>query len=208
MDDKKLNERESLELITEMIERTKQRYVGDGNIMLMWGYTSVAVAVLIWVLLAVTGNPAWNWLWFLIWIIGLGGSKLISRNEREKFGVKSYSDKMTSNLWSVVGWTAIVSSLLCFAFMFFLGVNSWLTMMVFALVIVPFAEIAQGIVVNEKTLIAGGAVGLLAGLITICCITGGVGLKASWFMPMFIVVFIAMMIIPGHILNRKNSAQQ
>ncbi|MBR6247662.1 MAG: hypothetical protein IKQ89_01510 [Muribaculaceae bacterium] len=208
MDDKKLNERESLELITEMIERTKQRYVGDGNIMLVWGYTSVAVAVLIWVLLAVTGNPAWNWLWFLIWIIGLGGSKLISRNEREKFGVKSYSDKMTSNLWSVVGWTAIVSSLLCFAFMFFLGVNSWLTMMVFALVIVPFAEIAQGIVVNEKTLIAGGAVGLLAGLITICCITGGVGLKASWFMPMFIVVFIAMMIIPGHILNRKNSAQQ
>lgn len=208
MDDKKLNERESLELITEMIERTKQRYVGDGNIMLVWGYTSVAVAVLIWVLLAVTGNPAWNWLWFLIWIIGLGGSKLISRNEREKFGVKSYSDKMTSNLWSVVGWTAIVSSLLCLAFMFFLGVNSWLTMMVFALVIVPFAEIAQGIVVNEKTLIAGGAVGLLAGLITICCITGGVGLKASWFMPMFIVVFIAMMIIPGHILNRKNSAQQ
>ncbi len=208
MDDKKLNERESLELITEMIERTKQRYVGDGNIMLVWGYTSVAVAVLIWVLLAVTGNPAWNWLWFLIWIIGLGGSKLISRNEREKFGVKSYSDKMTSNLWSVVGWTAIVSSLLCCAFMFFLGVNSWLTMMVFALVIVPFAEIAQGIVVNEKTLIAGGAVGLLAGLITICCITGGVGLKASWFMPMFIVVFIAMMIIPGHILNRKNSAQQ
>ncbi len=208
MDDKKLNERESLELITEMIERTKQRYVGDGNIMLVWGYTSVAVAVLIWVLLAVTGNPVWNWLWFLIWIIGLGGSKLISRNEREKFGVKSYSDKMTSNLWSVVGWTAIVSSLLCFAFMFFLGVNSWLTMMVFALVIVPFAEIAQGIVVNEKTLIAGGAVGLLAGLITICCITGGVGLKASWFMPMFIVVFIAMMIIPGHILNRKNSAQQ
>lgn len=208
MDDKKLNERESLELITEMIERTKQRYVGDGNIMLVWGYTSVAVAVLIWVLLAVTGNPAWNWLWFLIWIIGLGGSKLISRNEREKFGVKSYSDKMTSNLWSVVGWTAIVSSLLCFAFMFFLGVNSWLTMMVFALVIVPFAEIAQGIMVKEKTLIAGGAVGLLAGLITICCITGGVGLKASWFMPMFIVVFIAMMIIPGHILNRKNSAQQ
>ncbi len=207
MDDKKLNERESLELITEMIERTKQRYVGDGNIMLVWGYTSVAVAVLIWVLLAVTGNPAWNWLWFLIWIIGLGGSKLISRNEREKFGVKSYSDKMTSNLWSVVGWTAIVSSLLCFAFMFFLGVNSWLTMMVFALVIVPFAEIAQGIMVKEKTLIAGGAVGLLAGLITICCITGGVGLKASWFMPMFIVVFIAMMIIPGHILNRKNSAK-
>ena len=208
MEDKKINEHESLEIITSMIARTKERYVGDGNIMLMWGYTSVAVAVLIWVLLAVTGNPAWNWLWLLIWIIGGSGSTLISRKQRDKFGVKSYSDKMTSNLWSVVGWTAIVSTLLCLVFMLFLGVNSWLTMMVFALVVVPFAEIAQGIVVNEKTLIVGGAVGLLAGMFTVCCITGGVGLRVSWFMPLYIVVFIAMLIIPGHIINHKNKWQQ
>ena len=46
MEDKKMTEKESLELITAMIQRTKERYVGDGNIMLMWGYLSVVVAVL------------------------------------------------------------------------------------------------------------------------------------------------------------------
>lgn len=35
MKEKKISERESLEIITEMISRTKDRYISDGNIMLM-----------------------------------------------------------------------------------------------------------------------------------------------------------------------------
>lgn len=62
MEDKKLTEQESLELITTMIRRTRERYIGDGNIMLMWGYLSVAVAALVWIMLAVTGHQAWNYL--------------------------------------------------------------------------------------------------------------------------------------------------
>ena len=76
-------------------------------------------------------------------------------------------------------------------------------MLMFALIIVPFAEIAQGIILKEKCLVAGGAVGLAAGIVTACCIAGGIELYLSWFMPMFIVAFMSMMIIPGHILNRK-----
>ena len=70
MEDKKMTEKESLELITSMIQRTRERYVGDGNIMLMWGYLSVAVAALVWILLVKTHNPLWNWLWFAIGVIG------------------------------------------------------------------------------------------------------------------------------------------
>ena len=46
MDEKKLTEKESIILITEMISRTKERYIGDGNIMLMWGYLTVLVSIL------------------------------------------------------------------------------------------------------------------------------------------------------------------
>ena len=38
-------------------------------------------------------------------------------------------------------------------------------MLAFALIIVPFAEVAQGIVFKETTLIVGGAIGLFAGLL-------------------------------------------
>ncbi len=43
MEDKKLTEKESLELIASMIARTKARYLGSGNILLMWGYIVVII---------------------------------------------------------------------------------------------------------------------------------------------------------------------
>ena len=203
MEDRKLTEKESLEVITSTIARTKERYIGDGNIMLMWGYLIVAVALLIWILLITTHNSAWNWLWFLIWIVGGTATPIMARKQQSANGVKNYSDTLTSRVWSTVGFSAIASTFMCLGFLLFKGIDTWSMMFAFALIIVPFAEIAEGIIINEKSLMAGGAIGLLAGIFTICCIAGGVALYAIWFMPMFIVAFIAMMIIPGHILNRK-----
>lgn len=203
MDDKKLTEKESLEVITSMIARTKERYIGDGNIMLLWGYLIVAVAALIWVLIATTHHPAWNWLWFLIWIIGGTATPIMSRKNQTRNGVKNYSDTLSSRIWSTVGFSAIASTFMCLGFLLFKGIDAWSMMLAFALIIVPFAEIAQGIVIKEKSLVTGGSLGLLAGIFTLCCIAGRVTLYASWFMPVFIAAFTAMMIIPGHILNHK-----
>lgn len=44
MKEKKLTEQESISIIAEMISRTKERYIGDGNIMLMWGWLTIAVS--------------------------------------------------------------------------------------------------------------------------------------------------------------------
>ena len=42
MEERKLNEKESLELITRMIRNTKHNLeIGDGNIFLFWGYLTV-----------------------------------------------------------------------------------------------------------------------------------------------------------------------
>ena len=203
MEEKQLTEKESLQLITSMIARTRQRYLGDGNIMLMWGYLIVAVTALIWVLLATTHNVAWNWLWFLIWIIGGTATPIMAKKREQKIGVKNYSDTISSRIWSTVGFSAIAATAISLAFLFIKGIDTWSSMLALPLIIVPFGEIAQGIVIKEKTLVAGGAVGLLVGLFTIACIAGHVALYASWFMPLFMVAFIAMMIIPGHILNHK-----
>ena len=202
MEERNITEKESLEIITSMIAQTKRRYIGDGNIMLMWGYLIVAVAVLIWTLLVVTHNPVWNWLWFLIWIIGGTATPIMAKKRQQKTGVKNYSDTLTSRIWSMVGFSAIASTFMCLAFLLIKGIDAWSMMFAFALIIVPFGEIAEGIVIKEKSLVAGGAVGLLAGIFTICCIAGHVTLYATWFMPIFIIAFIAMMIVPGHILNR------
>lgn len=204
MEEKQLTEKESLEVITEMISRTKERYMmGDGNIMLMWGYLIIAVTALIWTLLVVTHNPAWNWLWFLIWVVGGTITPLMAKKKEIKKGAKSYSDKLVSQIWSTVGYSAIIATFICLGFMLGKGIDSWSMMLAIALIIVPFGEIANGIVIRECTLIVGGGIGMIAGLFTLCCITGHIALYANWFMPMFIATFIFMMVIPGHILNHK-----
>ena len=204
MEERKITEAESIEIITSMISRTKDRLVkGSGNILLMWGYLIVAVTALIWVLLVTPNNPAVNWLWFLIWIIGGIATPIMAKKERVASGSKSYTDKLTSQMWSVVGLTGIASALLCLGFLVIGGKDSWSMMFAFALIIVPMAEIMQGLVIKEISLIAGGSIGLLTGIFTTCCISAHVALMASWFMPLFIIAFAAMMIVPGHILNSK-----
>ena len=84
MDDRKLTEQESLDLIATMISRTKSRYFGNGSIFLVWGYTTIAVTLAVWTILYLTHNPAWNWLWFLIWIIGGIFTPIIDRKERRE----------------------------------------------------------------------------------------------------------------------------
>lgn len=203
MEERKLTEKESLEVITTMIARTRERYIGDGNIMLMWGYLTVAVTVLVWVLLAITCHPACNWLWFLIWIIGGTATPIMARKKERETGVKTYSDKLTSRIWSTVGFSAIFSTFCCLGFLLFRGISTWSMMFTFALIIVPFAEIAQGVILNERSIVAGGGIGLTIGIFTTCCIAGGIPLYANWYLPLFMIAFIAMMIVPGHILNHK-----
>ena len=57
MDNKKLNEQESLELITQMIQNTKFKMVKNaGTPFLVWGYMTVVTSLLVWYLLKETGN--------------------------------------------------------------------------------------------------------------------------------------------------------
>ena len=204
MEERNINEKESIEIIAAMISRSKDRVAkGAGNIMLMWGYLTVLITALVWALLITTHNPAVNWLWFLIWIIGGIATPIMAKKEQHEKGMKSYSDKLGSQVWSVVGFSAIAATFCCLGFLLIGGKDSWSAMFAFALIIVPFGEIAQGLIIKEKSLVAGGSIGMAAGLFTLCCIAGGVALKATWFMPMFIVAFAAMMIVPGHILNCK-----
>ena len=49
MEDRKLNEKESLELITQMIRNTRRNLdAGSGNMFLLWGYVCVLLTLVVW----------------------------------------------------------------------------------------------------------------------------------------------------------------
>ncbi|WP_304510780.1 hypothetical protein [Duncaniella muris] len=203
MEDKKLTEKESLEVITSMIARTKVRYLGSGNILLMWGYLAVFTSILVWILLAATQQNVWNWLWFAIPVIGMPLTSIMARREKRTDGAVTYSDKITSHLWSIFGVSEIVLIFICLGFSLIGGIKCWTAMPVYTFIAAPFAEIAQGLIVKEKSLTWGGIVGLAIGMVLVCCVTGKIPLLANWFMPLFILFWVVMMIVPGHIINHK-----
>ena len=203
MEDKKLTEKESLEVITSMIARTKARYLGSGNILLMWGYLAVFSSILVWILLAATQQNVWNWLWFAIPVIGMPLTSIMARREKRTDGVVTYYDKITSHLWSIFGVSEIVLTFICLGFSLIGGIKCWTAMIVYTVIAAPFAEIAQGLIVKEKSLTWGGIVGLAIGMVLVCCVTGKIPLLANWFMPLFILFWVLMMIVPGHIINHK-----
>ena len=83
MEERKLNEKESLELIAQMIQNTKNRLETNcGMPFLFWGYTTLFVSLLVWFLVVTTGNYYWQYLWFLLPIIAGTGTYLSTRNQQ------------------------------------------------------------------------------------------------------------------------------
>lgn len=102
MEDKKLNEQESLALIAQMIQNSKKGLVvGSGNSFLFWGYLTLAVSIAIFVLLYFTGSQSWFWLGSVIPVIGCLYIWWMSRRDGKR--TMSYVDKVISNVWQIVG---------------------------------------------------------------------------------------------------------
>ncbi len=204
MEEKDINYRESIEIISSMINRTRNRLnLGDGNIMLLWGCISVVVATLVGILIHITHNPVYNWLWFLIWIIGGPISARMSEAKEAEQGAKTYIDSLTTGIWTIVGYSGIICTAACLGMLLFLGKDIWILMFIYALLLIGIIEMIQGLIIREKSLIFGGAVGALAGLAVMIMVISCIPLYYNVLIPLFVIAFFFMMIVPGLILNHK-----
>lgn len=82
MEEKKISEQESLELINQMIEQTRRdSTVGSGNTFLIWGYVCMVVSLAVFVA-AYTGPGAWGWLYLGIPVMGGTATLIAGRKKR------------------------------------------------------------------------------------------------------------------------------
>ena len=90
MEERKLNEKESLELIAQMIQNTKNRMETNcGMPFLLWGYTTVFTSLLVWLLVTYTQNNNWQYLWFRqshqLHLAGIRNSRIFDISTRYVF---------------------------------------------------------------------------------------------------------------------------
>lgn len=195
MQDRQLNEKESLELISRMIRNTQRRMEeGSGTMFLIWGYTTMFVTLMLWALLTKTGNYLWQWTWFLLPIVGGLMTLIYVRKERKKPRITTYVDTVIGYVWTVLGVTGFLLSVVSIIYRIPI-----IPILFIVVLLMGIGTTLTGLVVKFRPLTIAGVLGMLLSTLFL--------LRLTYLMqlPLFALVFLVMMVIPGHYLNYKAS---
>lgn len=194
MENRKLKEQESLELIAQMIRDSRKSVeYKAGTFSLIWGYTTVLISLLVYSGWMLMHHSAIFWLWFLIPVGGCVATGLFKRNQLSL--KKTYFDKVINQVWMVlglVGWGLGVACVLL--------PNSFSILFLISL-LMGMGMAMTGCIASYKVYIGFGVAGIL--LSFLCLLVKGVDQ-----ILVFAGIFIVMMIIPGHLLNRELRKEQ
>lgn len=202
MENNKLSEAQSLELITSMIQDSRSRLArNSGTPFLIWGYTTVAVSLFNALALYLGWSHAWAWSWFSIPVIGWLGMMLLFKQEPS---ARNYIDRIVSMIWVVIG--------LSFAWLFVGAVVFGCSISFLTVVVMGIGTVLTGCVIKHRTTVICGWAAMCASLIFpivyfIMAKSGSVSaISEVWIwgeLIVFALIFLLMMVIPGHILNHK-----
>lgn len=184
MEDKKLDSLESLELISRMIRNTQNNLQKQaGKPFLIWGYTTLVVSLAVFAVLTVTGNLRAHYLWIAIPIAGVTIS-LLSKRKGDSPTVRTFTDTAIKRTW-----IPLTAALLAFAFL----VPNPLTIV---LMLIGLGTAQTGLIARLRLFVVAGFLGMAAA--AALTFIGGNGQ-----ILLFAAFSIVVLVIPGHILNRK-----
>lgn len=194
MEEKKLNEKESLELITRMIQNTRRNLdTGSGNIFLVWGYVGALLTLVVLAGVYFTKNPGWMWGFWGIPVIGYLLTYLLMRNRQK--AAKSYIDKVLMQVWMILGLVCMMIVLMA------TNTERFEVILPLCAVVMSLGSIITGCIIRYTMFLVFPVLGLVWGIKSLFdALTQGTSyVSLLWFVA--IVVFA--MIIPGHILNYR-----
>ena len=202
MHNNNFSEAQSLELITSMINDSRARLArNSGTPFLIWGYTTVAISILNYILCQ-CDIRCW-WIWWLIPIIGWAGMMIWGRRDN---GAKNYIDRVISIIWSVLGVSFVW---IMFAFVYYHAPILFLVIL-----IAGIGTTMTGFIIRDKATKICGIVAMASSMLfplkhwlMIRYVDfNDIALQSEWLCAdnlLFAAIFFFMMVIPGHILNSK-----
>lgn len=197
MDNKQFTEAESLEIITSAIRDSRSRMARrSGTPFLVWGYVIAISAIVQSFTVRYQLGPVWQASWLIALILGLAAARLL-RDKAAK--AESRSDRSLKLIW----YTLATAAFIVFA----------LTGHLFTVALLLGAgTVITGAVTAERSLIAGGIVGIATSAVfpihkfffvpNTTSPDAWIAILASYYL-IFAAVIVAMMIIPGHIILCK-----
>ena len=198
------NEHESLALISQMIQQTKNNLrVGNGNEFLVYGYAAFAIGMIIYVSQLFGLPPAIQNLWFLMFV-----PMLIVHFKGTKAGVVSYTDRAVQGVWQIVGYMHLLSVVIIVVQFYLLdvGMGTIRSLIQHLPLIMPLSIFyismgvgITGILLKEKSFQLFLFIGLTIG-ISLLLTLDFLSMHCS---GIYALASIFILIIPGHMLNTK-----
>ena len=201
MEEKKFTEKESLELISHMIQATRKNLVKDqGNYFIIYGYTAAILSVIIYTLLRMIPTPWWWAGWFLMFLPVI---ILLLKGKRNSPTVVTYTDSMVNKVWQVVGTLFSLTVLVMLALSLLVGKCDFMLMLPLCLLYASIGTAITGLVIREKCLSYTPFAGFVFAIYMLMNYTINNSIDIRWNLY-FGLSFVIMMIIPGHVLNNKS----
>lgn len=210
MKEQQIDEHRSLEIISKMIADTSAHIDNESSkYFLLWGYTTVVVTLFEYVgQLLHLPTPQMLWAWFLIPIVGGIGTIILNLRAGSK-RPKSYVDRSISAVWTVFG--------LSFAMIYIAASVYGASILFLTALLMGMGTVITGKICRHAVLTRAGYAGLVLSLLIPAShlLIGqyGAALQESGFrfaeailyieIPIFAVIFLIMMVIPGHILYNR-----
>ena len=185
----KMTEKESLELITSMINKAKGRVTENGVLYLFWGWLILICCIVQFVGLHFFDYSKSYYIWFFTWIFLILQFFYI-RKQKRTFIVKTYTDEINGFVWLVF--------FICTVLVIFISIHLKYYEIIYPLILVMYGmpTFLSGIILKFKPLIIGG----------ICCWVFSLlsSFISSEYQSLSIAAaVIVAWIIPGYILKHN-----
>ena len=196
MEERKLNEKESLELIAQMIQNSKKNLqVGRGNQFILWGWLGAITSLAVMAMLMWTKNPAWNWLWFAIPVIGW--PLMMWQMKKEEKPVVTFTDKVLKAVWMSIGSIGMLGT-----FLMAIYAKNMMLMLPGVSILIAIGVFITGAILDDRVLKTRTFGALLLIMMASCHI---VFMQDGfyWYYITFSLGFIVMLVMPGYHLNKE-----
>jgi len=206
MEEKKLNEQESLALIAEMIQSTKNYLNNDRgrwNLFLFYGLYTAVLGSLICLVILLTRNGMFCWLWVLMFVPSLV-SKL---KGRKRESAVTYTGAAISSFWKVLDWMCVLSFLALTAMTFiFHDCRFMIILMPLSLIFVCIGVSATGVLLGDKLVTYIPLAGLPTAFYIILIMVQSQQFPL-WGMLAFSLTFLVVAFLPGWLLKFKSGTK-
>ena len=183
------NEKQSLELITGMINKAKNKFSESGTLYLVWGIAVLICSLAQFILGNLLGYKNAYYVWFFTWAVYIYQAIFLFK-KKKNLKVKTYTGEIIGYVW--------ICFIICFFIMLFILLYSKSFNLIYSSILVLYAipTFLSGAILKAKPLLIGG----------ICCWALAC---LSLFIPLqyhLLLISLAVLlawIIPGLYLRNK-----